>query len=176
MDRNELEAVLRREWADTIEDKGGHCPICDRWGKINIIKIRGVMIKQLHWIYKEGGGDWLHIPSQKPKFGINAYAFTSFKHWGMVEQKEVIKLTKEERAQGMTQDKRTSGIWRVTPIGYDFLFNGLQVPKAVFTYNDVRVGQSDDSVTARECAFEKFNYDEMMGTTFNGDYDGLNYD
>ena len=71
------------------------------------------------------------------------------------------------------REVRASGIWRLTPMGVDFVYNGTTVPRKVFVYNDHRVGASDEVVTARDCAHEKFNYDVMMSGTFNGDYDEL---
>lgn len=175
MERNELEAVLRREWQDTIEHSGGHCPVCNRWGKVNAIALRGVMVKTMHWLHQVGGGKWVYVPGIAPRFVTRSYAFASLKHWGLVEQRHEPPLTKEERQAGVQRDTRTSGMWKLTPTGYDFIFNGAAVPKHVFVYNDTRIGVSDDMVTARECAHEKFNYDAMMGASFNGDYDGLDY-
>jgi len=94
----------------------------------------------------------------------------------MVEQKYLPPPTKEEQEAGIERETRTSGMWRLTPMGVDFIFNGTTAPSKVFVYNDHRIGASDDAVTARDCAYEKFNYDAMMGTTFNGDYDGLDND
>lgn len=175
MERNEVEAVLRGEWKATIKHAGGHCPVCDRWGKINSIRLRGIMVKTMHWLHHVGNGDWVYVPGSAPRFVTKSYAFASLKHWGLVEQRYAPPLTLEERKAGITRDTRTSGMWRLTPLGYDFIFNGLSVPKTVFVYNDTRVGASDNEVTARECAHEKFNYDAMMGSSFNGDYDGLDY-
>lgn len=176
MERNELEAVLRREWQDTIEHSGGHCVICNRWGKINAFNLRGIMVKSMHWLYNEGRGGWVNVPDRAPRFVSRSYAFSRLKHWGMVEQRYEPPLTKEERQAGVQRETRTSGMWRLTPVGHDFIFNGGQAPRVVFVYNDAVVGKSDDMVVARDCAHEKFNYDAMMSASFNGDYDGLDYD
>ena len=169
-------AVLRHEWKGTIEGKGGRCEICDRWGKINPIQLRAVMVKSLHWLHRVGQGDWVHIPTLAPKFVTRSYAFASLKHWGFVEQHIQPPPTKEEREQSTGEQRitRTSGLWRVTSSGTDFICNGATAPKTVYTYNDQLVDKSGTLVTARECAHEHFNYDDMMGTAFNGDYDGLN--
>jgi hypothetical protein len=175
MERDELEAVIRGDWKHTIEDKGGHCPICDRWGKINTIRMRGVMVKAMHWLAFANNGDWVNVPSVAPRFVTRSYAIASLKHWNMVERRYVPPPTKEEREAGLTRDTRTSGMWRLTQLGRDFIFNGAQAPKAVFVYNDHKVGESDVRITARDCAYEKFNYDAMMDESFNGDYSGLDY-
>jgi hypothetical protein len=169
----EAAAVLRGAWGDTIKSKGGHCEVCDRWGKINTIALRGIMVKTMHWIHRTGNGDWVDVPALAPRFVARSYSFTSLKHWNMVEQRYVPPPTKEEIEEGITRETRTSGMWRLTPMGIDFIYNGTTAPHKVFVYNDHRVGASDEVVTARDCANEKFNYDEMMNQTFNGDYDAL---
>jgi hypothetical protein len=176
IDVTEATAVLRGNWKDTIGGKGDYCPVCDRWGKINTITLRGIMVKMMHWIYREGNGDWVDVPLRAPRFVSRSYAFSRLKHWGMVEQKYVPPPSKEEQEAGVERETRTSGLWRLTPIGVDFIFNGTTAPSKVFVYNDHRIGASDDVVTARDCAHEKFNYDSRMSTTFNGDYDGLDND
>ena len=173
IDLGEATAVLRGDWKSAIEGKGDHCTVCDRWGKINTIKLRGIMVKTMHWIHQAGRGDWINVPENAPKFVARSYAFSSLKHWNLIEQRYVPPPTKEEREAGAEREVRSSGVWRLTPMGVDFIYNGTTVPSKVFIYNDHRVGASDEVVTARDCAFEEFNYDAMMSTTFNGDYDGL---
>jgi len=173
-DIGEATAVLRGNWKDAIEGRGDYCPVCDRWGKINTVTLRGVMVKTMHWIHREGSGDWVDVPARAPRFVSRSYAFSRLKHWNMVEQKYAPPPTKEEQESGIERETRTSGMWKLTPIGIDFIFNGTTAPHKVFVYNDHRVGASDEMVTARDCAHAKFNYDEMMSTTFNGDYDELN--
>lgn len=174
-DLNEKIAVLRSMWRDVIETNGGHCEVCDRWGKVNPIKLRGVMLKTMHWMYKHGGFDWIDIPPTAPRFVLRSYAFASLKHWGFVEQHFLPVATKKERAEGITRNKKTSGTWRLTLDGYEFMFENKKAPQTVFVYNDKAVLFSNILVTARECANEKFNYDEMMSTNFKGDYSGLDY-
>jgi hypothetical protein len=172
----EASAVLRGNWKAAIESAGDYCPICDRWGKVNTVTLRGIMVKMMHWIYREGNGDWVDVPARAPRFVSRSYSFTRLKHWNMVEQKYAPPPTVEERELGVTRETRTSGMWRLTPIGVDFIFNGTTAPNQVFIYNDRRIGASDVMVAARDCAHEKFNYDAMMSTQFNGDYSGLDND
>ena len=175
MSRLEIEAVIRKEWQDTIEDKGGHCPICNRWGKVNPINMRGVMVKTMHRLSTKPYGEWVDVPNTAPRFVTRSYAFATLKHWNMVEQNHPPPLTKEEREGGVTRETRTSGLWRLTQVGRDFIYGRSTAPKVVFVYNDHKVGESDHSVTARDCANEKFNYDAMMDESFNGDYSALDY-
>jgi hypothetical protein len=176
IDLNEATAVLRGDWAVATEGKGGYCPVCDRWGKINSVILSGAMVKAMHWIHRAGNGDWVDVPTRAPKFVTRSYVFGQLKHWNMVEQMYIPTPTKEDQEAGVERQTRTSGMWKLTPVGVDFIFNGTSAPERVFVYNDRRVGASDRQVTARDCAREKFSYDAMMSVTFNGDYDELNND
>lgn len=158
----EAEAILRKQWKDVIEDDGGYCPCCNRWGKVNATTLNGPMIRALLWMYRVGGRDWIHIPSQAPRFIITGYHVPSMKYWGFVEQYVAPPLTKADRKAGVTRDKRTSGTWRITEEGIDFLFHGTKVADKVFIYNDTPIQFSDTMVGARECVNKKFNYDAMM--------------
>jgi hypothetical protein len=134
------------------------------------------MVKTMHWIYQKGNGDWVDVPGTAPRFVSRSYSFSKLKYWGLVEQRHVPPLTMEERKAGVQRETRNSGMWRLTPQGVDFIFSGAVVPEKLFVYNDQRVGAGDKLITARECSTEHFNYDAMMGSTFTGDYDELDYD
>ena len=46
-DKDELLEQLRAAWRSTIEEDGGHCPCCDRWGKIYSRTLNKTMAKSL---------------------------------------------------------------------------------------------------------------------------------
>ena len=77
IDLGEATAVLRGDWKSAIEGKGDHCTVCDRWGKINTIKLRGIMVKTMHWIHQAGRGDWINVPENAPKFVARSKAAPS---------------------------------------------------------------------------------------------------
>lgn len=151
---------LRQEWQSTIAGKGGVCPTCDRWGKINNKSIHKAMAAELAWLYQEtkrrNVGDWIDVPMTAPKHVLRSNSLPSLRWWGLVEQAHV----------GDSKQKR-SGMWRITLKGMDFVEGLLSVPRMMFYYNGAAVGFSTDLVYFKDCLDEGFDYDAMMNTTAN---------
>lgn len=158
---------LRDIWRSIIEGSGGHCPVCERWGKVMPIRMTSTTVRSLVWLrdfQDRTQQAWVHVPSEAPRYVMRSYSISSLKHWGMVQQ----------RAETVATDatgKRTtkySGYWRITPQGRDFAAGLIAVPKAMFVYDDSVWGKSDKDVYARDCFKEHFDYDAMMSGTFAG--------
>jgi hypothetical protein len=98
---------------------------------------------------------------------MRSYAISTLKHWNLVVQRYVPPPTKEEIKEGAQRKTKTSGMWQITVLGVAFLMEQVKMPKKVFVYNDTRMGAADELVSARECFEKEFNYDEMMGGTYN---------
>ena len=75
-------------------------------------------------------------------------------HWGLIEE-----MAKDP---GDTT-RRTSGLWRPTEKGVQFVQCLLQVPKRVYLYNNEILGWDDQTVTIRDALGTKFDYAELMG-------------
>ena len=72
---------------------------------------------------------------------------------------------------GVGQEKKFSGYWRVTSKGMQFARGFLQVPKYVYIYDNKYMDSSTETVYSRDCFGEDFNYDEIMSTTWaDGNY------
>ena len=168
---DEAAAVLRGTWQHTIEGKGGYCTVCSRWGKINVMPLTGAMVKALAWLHREQmttGERWVNVPERAPRYVMRSYAISTLKHWNLVVQRYVPPPTKEEIKEGAQRKTKTSGMWQITVLGVAFLMEQVKMHKKVFVYNDTRMGAADELVSARECFEKEFNYDEMMGATYNG--------
>lgn len=160
-------ARLRDVWQSMIKGSGGHCPVCDKWGKVSAITMTGTCVRSLIWLRNEHiktGQGWIHVPSTAPRYVMRSYSISSLKHWGLVQQRAEVPEPKEK---GKPKTKY-SGYWRITPVGQDFLDGLCQMPKKVFIYNDARWGASDDMTHARNCLDEQFDYDAMMRDTLAG--------
>ena len=155
--------MLRKEWRTTIEGEGGHCPVCDRWGKIYTKRITKTMVKRLAAMARVCGGkrEWVYLPDITQAVGLAAYSVTALKHWGLVEQR-VSETVLDENNKPVLGDKKTSGFWRVTQAGVSFLDGRTRVPKYLLVYNDTTIDSSQDSIGVQECMGEHFNYGEMM--------------
>lgn len=164
----EAAAILRKEWFDSAEGKGSHCVICDRWGKYNAVRLTKVLVRSLAWmcaVSSQRTNGFVHMPTEAPRFVTRSYAFSKLKHWGLVVS---VSNSTENSAEEKT---RTSGLWKPTPLAYDFLNGTALLPEHVFVYNDARVGVADKLISVHDCMEKHFDYGEMMATTFNGSGD-----
>ena len=62
-----------------------------------------------------------------------------------------------------TKEKKTSGFWKPTKLGIDFVMNKAKIPKYVHVYN-AKVVKTDETekVSIVDCFGNKFNYEELM--------------
>jgi hypothetical protein len=149
-------ARLRDVWRGVIESSGGHCPVCDRWGKIYARPINRTMARSLIWLcYAEVDGDgWVDVPNKAPRWVVQSNQLPTLRWWGLVERKD---------NDGETKTKH-SGLWRPTDKGLNFVHHGLRIPKQVFTYNDTVQGYSTEEVTIKDCFTDNFDYNATMNT------------
>ena len=158
---------LRQSWQHVSEGDGGHCPVCDRWGKVYSIHLTGSMVRALGWLYKESqitGERWVNVPTTAPRTVMRSYSITSLKYWGFVEQRPPEKKVQgEKKTEAKT---RTSGYWAITEAGKQFLINQQSVPDRAFVYADTVRGYGMQTVYAKEVMDKKFDYDAMMADIY----------
>lgn len=150
-----LLADIRQAWRDTIHGDGGHCPCCDRWGKIYARTLNKTMAKSLVWLAnKSSDGRWIDVPNEAPRWLVRSNQLPTLRWWNLVER-----MNNED-----DETKKHSGYWRVTSRGFQFAANQIKVPKKVFTYNAEPVSYGDELVSIKQCV-DKFDYREAMGFT-----------
>lgn len=142
---------LKDEWAETIKDKGGHCPICDQFGKIYKYKLNQSLALSLKWIIDHGGEDgWIDVQKKAPRWMMRSKTYPLLAHWDMIED----------------QSSR-SGIWRATWRGRHFVYKNFPMPVAVYVYNN-RIWAFDAEHTSFQgCFGVKFDFAELMSSNFN---------
>jgi len=147
---------LRKQWRHTIEHDGGHCPVCDRWGKIYARGINKTMARSLIWLFfaKQEDG-WVDVPSSAPKWLVRSNQLPTLRWWGLVER----------RANDDPKNKH-SGMWSVTKLGEKFVHGEISIPEKVFTYNGEVEGSSDKFIFIHECFGDYFDYQEIMKNYF----------
>ena len=144
-------AILKSEWDDTIQNDGGHCPVCDRWGKIYPRGINSTMARSLIWLASKGT-EWVDVPNTAPTWVLRSNQLPTLRWWDMVERNDSNK--KEEM--------KHSGMWRVTEYGRLFSQNKIQSPDKVFTYNGEVIGRSDSMTNIEQCFKQNFDYREVF--------------
>jgi len=156
---NEREA-LRDAWGRTIAHDGGHCPVCDRWGKIYLRNINVTMAQGLMWLCRQTGDEdgWINVPVAGPQWLVRSNQLATLHWWNLVERK-----SKDE-----THKAKFSGIWRPTALGKDFASGLVRVPKSVYTYNNMVMRYGTEEVLISECLEEVFDYDQVMRESLHG--------
>lgn len=149
--------ALRAEWRTTIEGRGGVCPCCDRWGKVDVRKLNGAMVAALDWMARAETDDegWVNVPETAPSYVLRSKQYSTLKHWGLIER----------RTPNENERTKHSGLWRVTRLGDDFIAGRTTVQQLAAVYDDRCLGLSGESVSFRECLPEDFDYGEQMART-----------
>lgn len=144
-------------WRHMRENDGGYCPCCDRWGKDYRRGINHTMAASIVWLsyMTEPGGDFIDVPKRAPRYVLASNQLSTMQWWGLCERRAV-----EEG-----DDRKHSGMWRVTELGARWAANRTTVPKYVWTYNKTVLRTEGPEVRVNECV-ENFSYDEVMSTRY----------
>jgi hypothetical protein len=146
-------AQLRSDWDRIKSGDGGHCPVCDRWGKIYPRGINRTMARSLIWLAaKSGEGNWVDVPNTAPAWILRSNQLPTLRWWDMVERNDTDK----------SSENKHSGMWRVTTYGKLFAENKIDAPDKVFTYNGEVVGRSINMTKITSCFEYDFDYDEVF--------------
>lgn len=138
--------------------KGGtDCPVCRQRVKMYKPGINHDMALCLISLYKLDKNNpehiWWHVSDDiKVSFKVSG-AFAKLRHWGLIEMKP-----KEE---GMDK-KRTSGMWRITELGKDFVMSKAAVQAHAKLFNATLYGLEGDQISIQDCLAEGFNFQELM--------------
>lgn len=151
--------MLRNQWRDTIENDGGYCPCCDKWGKISPFPLTEIMALGLLWMSRQesDGMGWIDVPNKAPRWMLRGKTYTTMHRWNLIE--------KADKHEDST--KKSDGLWRVTHKGLQFLDGKLRVPKKVYLYNNAVEGWSDEQIYFSECFGKHFDYSAVMAENFN---------
>lgn len=148
----------RIEFQRAIQNDGTHCPCCRRWGKINAYQITSTHVRGMIWMLKNFNRNaWIDL-GKAPRWVLRAKTMSTLQHWGLIEHK----------AKKQDEDKRASGLWRLTPLGRDFVYNRGSVPKYVYVFNNRIVDLSSQQVDVISALKKKFSYEELMATQYKG--------
>ena len=126
---------------------------CGGRSKLYRRKLNSGMAATLCWLVANGNGEWVHT-SKMPRWAVVGREFGKLFFWGMMEMQE---------EDG--DEKRSSGIYRVTEAGRAFAMEETDAPSHAF----IRSPRSQfltldtrSSVTILEALGQKFHYAELM--------------
>ena len=138
-----------RAWLLGQVDAGASCPLCHQHVQVYRRKINAGMARSLIAMYRVGGLDWIHVPTQ---VGARSREEGKLAYWGLVEEEKILR-----------PDGGRAGYWRVTRLGELFLRNRCTMPKYARIYNG-RVLSLDpqEQVTIKDALGTRFDYSELM--------------
>jgi hypothetical protein len=155
------ENYVPKTWNEVIHGDGGHCPVCQRWGKVYVRNINQTMARSLIWLCRtwlaNQPKEWVDVPNTAPRSVIRTNQLPTLAWWGLVE-----------RCQRNDNNKtKYSGLWRPTQKGWDFFNGTVKVPHKVYTYNNMVQKYGGNDVFIHECFETNFNYQEVMQSNFD---------
>ena len=143
---SEVKKYLRESFND-----GCNCPACDQYVKLYKRKLYSTQARALIMLYfLNKKTEWVHVRQIMEKINISG-DFAKLVYWELIIEKEKGK-----------EDKKTSGLWKLTQKGKNFILNKSSVPKYVFIYNSKLQGFSNEQTTIKDALGDRFSYRELM--------------
>ena len=130
-------------------DDGADCPCCGQFVKVYKRKLNSNMVRfliDLVRIWQANPEEWVSYLS----CFFRGRDYNYLTHWGLGS------------IQAPLDDKRTSGLWKPTPLGIQFARGKAAVPSHLYVYNNCVVNASQSTVMIEEALGNKFNYQELM--------------
>jgi len=138
-----------KAWLRSQLQRGAACPCCGQFAKVYKRKLNSGMVRSLLAMYRVGGRDWIHLPTQ---IGARSREEGKLRYWGLVEEQLTVR-----------PDGGRAGFWRVTAAGEAFIREQFKVPKYAQVYDGRCLGLTGDLVGIRETLGSKFRLDELLG-------------
>jgi hypothetical protein len=145
----EIRAYLNENWR-----KGIPCPCCARLVKLYRRSMSANMGRLLIVFWQHNKKNEFVKATKtifKEKFGGNG-DFAQLRHWGLLEP-----------GSGLRDDGSSrNGVWRLTPLGIDFVNELRGVPRYVYLYNQEFLGIGGEEVYISDVLENHFDYRELM--------------
>lgn len=141
-------------WDGLMRGDKGDCPCCGRYAQVYKRQVNSTCVVKLIKCFKLGGeteyvhGGAVHIHGMS-----GAGDFSVAKYWGLLEQK-----------YHEPDEKKSSGYWRLTEKGIDFIGKLITIPKYALVFDDQLIRLEGEQVSIVDCLGEKFNYAELMAS------------
>lgn len=137
-------------------EDGITCPCCDQFAKVYKRTITSTMARWLIMLVKLSEEDHRYFSVSEPwSLAINKGTgdVAKLAVWGLIESKP-----KDED----DTVRKTSGNWRPTSKGFQFVYNQTRIPKYALIYNATLIGYDGFEISIGTALGQKFNYTELM--------------
>ncbi len=139
---------IRQGWRT---QDGAICPCCNQKVKLykrSIYAVPAIELINLYHLDISHYGDYHHISS----FCKEVPVVSKLLFWDLVEER----INEDS-------EKRTSGYWRITGKGVDFVEGQTMVPKYAYVFNSMAYEYSVEKHSIQEALGDNFSYPELMG-------------
>jgi hypothetical protein len=147
-------AQAKRVTMEKAKQKGTECPCCGQFVKVYRRTINSTMARQLITAHAKHGTEWFHTRDVVLMDSAGAGDFSKLECWGLIRR--------APHVQG-EEGKRTSGMWKITPLGQEFIAGKKLVPKYAFIYNGTLLELGGVDMHIQHALGKKFDYREIMG-------------
>ncbi len=146
----EAKAELRK-----VAAKGGRCPCCNQFVKVYRRKLNSGMAKALikFYLFECQGerGRWIHWREASGHIEQFCAEYSKLAYWGLLEPMPHIE-----------GEKKSSGMWRVTEAGRDWVNVETRVPSHALIYDGKLIRLEGEGITIITVLSNKFDYFELM--------------
>jgi len=145
-----------RNLVNESRDVGLVCPCCDQFAKVYRRTITSTMARWLINLVKNFEEERRYFSVSEP-WSLNINKGTGdvakLAMWGLIESKP---KDKNDTV------RKTSGNWRPTLKGFQFVYNQTRIPKYALIYNATLIGYDGFEISIGTALGQKFNYTELM--------------
>lgn len=144
-----MDITQAQEYVEAHRLEGVKCPCCGQYVRLYRHRLNSQMAKALVQMYylDQAGEEYIHV-LQELKPSNRMYSLMRF--WGLIEP-----------AGNCDNSKKSSGYWKITQAGKDFVCGG-EVPRYVYLYDNQKYGESEEMTTIRQAFGKRFDYQELM--------------
>lgn len=142
-----------KEYLKKNFNEGCSCPACGQFVRLYKRKLgspqaRGLIL--LYSLHRSTGKEWIHI--RKIIEQVNVHGdFAKMVYWGLIEEHS-----------NEDEDKKNSGLWRITEKGKRFVRNEIKIPSHALVFNGKLQGFSGTTTDIVDSLGKKFSYRELM--------------
>jgi hypothetical protein len=135
--------------------EGIHCPLCTQFCKQYERKLNiGITVFLIGlYLIDPNGIEFHHAKDVLQKIG----GFTTSRDYSILEYWNLV-----ERGTDFRENLRTSGMWRITGRGIQFVKGRIKVQSHAVIYDATLLGYSGEMIDVYQALGNKFSYEELM--------------
>lgn len=161
---------------DTLQDakiiiankiqEGINCPCCGQYCReyrFGLSEKAAMLLLNLCRATLITGDEFIHIDRLADISKIKIKGGTSFSilsWWGLIEER-----------QNFNEEKKTSGFWKPTELGWQFARGKTKIKEYAYTFDGtIRHRENDKDISIKDLRWKRFDYSELM--SWMGDFGG----